>query len=278
MVLKVIIISVLFVISGILGRPQQQSDKPLCSDYDGYRCVSSLKCANSEPVGGEAAILSEIFSDGAGLLGVRNSDRPEDAECSNIDLRTTEQICCKESNIIPDVPSSVKICSSFSSKGYKCVPKAHCDLVTQRGLASVIEGAVCNINTDIRQSQSAPDERICCHEDSIKVADTFCTEFASESYKCVTKSKCHSEPHRREAALTSICSRTGHHQAAIEVSKENDRVCCHQDDIEEVILKEELCSDYTSEGYKCIDQSKCVAIDPRQAGITKPERPSGRIY
>jgi hypothetical protein len=138
-------------------------------------------------------------------------------------------------------------------------------------LASVIEGAVCNINTDIRQSQSAPDERICCHEDSIKVADTFCTEFASESYKCVTKSKCHSEPHRREAALTSICSRTGHHQAAIEVSKENDRVCCHQDDIEEVILKEELCSDYTSEGYKCIDQSKCVAIDPRQAGITKPE-------
>jgi hypothetical protein len=39
MVLKVLIISVLFLISGILGRPQQQSDKPLCSEYDGYRLV-----------------------------------------------------------------------------------------------------------------------------------------------------------------------------------------------------------------------------------------------
>jgi hypothetical protein len=79
-------------------------------------------------------------------------------------------------------------------------------VVTQSGLASVKEGAVCNINTDVRQSNSVPDESICCHEDSIKV-----------------------------------------------------------------FLKEELCSDYASEGYKCIDQSKCVAIDPRQAGITKPE-------
>jgi hypothetical protein len=56
-----------------------------------------------------------IFS----LVTLKPSFSAEDAACFNIDSRTTEQLCCKESNIIPDIPSSVKVCSSFSTEGYK---------------------------------------------------------------------------------------------------------------------------------------------------------------
>ncbi len=47
----------------------------------------------------------------------------EDAVCFELaDIRNDEPVCCKEANIVPDVPSnsdSLFLCSEFQAEGYK---------------------------------------------------------------------------------------------------------------------------------------------------------------
>merc|ERR1712226_1277994 len=252
MVLK-ILLATLSLSSLVSCLPQRGSgDTPLCSEYPGYSCVPDDKCTNSQ-----SYLEDSIFSDGADLLQIRGSEKPEDAFCgtavkairtseiTNTAVRGAEEElrCCKDSNIAPgyikpetDNADDFDKCSDFKSEGYRCVQMNECSFGQEEPKKEAGPRA-----TGIRSG----------NEDAVN-------------------SVCEPQP-ETDPRSTLVAMSDG---AGVLGVRGAEEICCHESDIKkdtpsppkkapEPEIK--LCENYASEGYNCVSAVQCEGeIDPRQ--------------
>jgi len=232
--------------------PQRSDDTPLCSDYPGYSCVPDDKCTNTQ-----SYLEDSIFSDGADLLQIRGSEKPEDAFCgtpvnairtsesTNTAVRGAEDeyVCCKDSNIArgyikpeTDNADDVDKCSDFKSEGYRCVQMNECSFGQEEPKKEAGPRA-----TGIRSG----------NEDAVN-------------------SVCEPQPETNpRSSLVAMSDGAG-----VLGVRGAEEICCHESDIKkdapsppkpapEPEIK--LCENYASEGYNCVSAGQCKGeIDPRQ--------------
>jgi len=251
MVLK-ILLATLSLSSLVSCLPQRSGDTPLCSEYNGYSCVPDDKCTNTQ-----SYLEDSIFSDGADLLQIRGSEKPEDAFCgtpvnairtsesTNTAVRGAEDeyVCCKDSNIArgyikPDTDNADDFdkCSDFKSEGYRCVQMNECSFGQEEPKKEAGPRA-----TGIRSG----------NEDAVN-------------------SVCEPQPETNpRSSLVAMSDGAG-----VLGVRGAEEICCHESDIKkdapsppepapEPEIK--LCENYASEGYNCVSAGQCKGeIDPRQ--------------
>jgi len=238
-----------------------ESEPNLCADHIdiGFRCV--IKGACNITIRGDIGRREDLTQQALA----------ENAECPDPD----NEICCGEKDIIKEPKTGerdiikepeTQSCLEVANEGYSCVPNENCDnQLDVRGTEDYYYGDSTPTCDD--------DSQTCCHKDKIieseKIIEdepNLCGKHSNIGFSCVPKETC-------DISKRGTMPRKDLTQEALaeeaECSDPDNEICCNEKEIISDTYDQEYCSDFESDGYRCVPNDECNdVLNVRGAGDT----------